>query len=338
MIKRIEIRNFQAHRRLAVDFSNGVTSITGPSDIGKSAIIRAIQWAVFNKPGGLAFLRSGAKRCSVKLFLDSGDTIYREKGKANIYKINDTELKAFGNDPPAEIVSLLNLNDINFQSQHDAPYWFSETAGECARQMNRLIDLEIIDRAISNIGAVIRKAKSRTEFLEEEREEIRTALEALEFAPEMDAELSAVESANETLKEHCAKRAQLAETIQSAISANEKAETQRQAAQIANLAVRKGNTWADISAKLGRLRAGIKIIMESVTISKRLPPAPVLERLGVLQAGVNEYQHRRARLAGALGNYERAKEDAWRANEQAEKAKEELMGIPVCPACGRPVE
>jgi exonuclease SbcC len=53
MIDHVAIKNFQSHKNTNIDFQrNGVNVIVGTSDQGKSAILRAILWAVNNRPMG----------------------------------------------------------------------------------------------------------------------------------------------------------------------------------------------------------------------------------------------------------------------------------------------
>jgi DNA repair exonuclease SbcCD ATPase subunit len=52
MIKRIEIKNFQAHKNTEIDFDPGVNVISGASDAGKSSIFRALLWVITNRPSG----------------------------------------------------------------------------------------------------------------------------------------------------------------------------------------------------------------------------------------------------------------------------------------------
>lgn len=55
-IKSIEIENFQSHKYSKLDFSERLNVIVGPSDNGKSAIIRALKWVLFNEPKGTDFI------------------------------------------------------------------------------------------------------------------------------------------------------------------------------------------------------------------------------------------------------------------------------------------
>jgi ABC-type transporter Mla maintaining outer membrane lipid asymmetry ATPase subunit MlaF len=58
-IKKLIIENFQSHKYTEVDFSEGFNIIFGPSDYGKSAIIRALRWVLYNEPGGLNLYGTG---------------------------------------------------------------------------------------------------------------------------------------------------------------------------------------------------------------------------------------------------------------------------------------
>jgi exonuclease SbcC len=61
-IKKLSLRNFQSHRETDLEFSPGLNIIVGPSDQGKSAIIRALRWLFYNEPRGTGFIRVGETR------------------------------------------------------------------------------------------------------------------------------------------------------------------------------------------------------------------------------------------------------------------------------------
>ena len=156
MLERLTIENFQAHSKLDLKLDPAVTTIVGPSDAGKSAVIRALIWLATNRPLGDSFIRDGETRARVSLLVDSR-WIVRTRGKSeNTYSIDGEELKAFGNEVPSEVSQLLNLSPINLQHQHDSPFWFSETAGEVSRQLNQIVDLSIIDRTLANLDKAAR--------------------------------------------------------------------------------------------------------------------------------------------------------------------------------------
>ena len=86
MIERLEIKNFQAHETLRVVFDEHVTTIVGPSDAGKSAIIRALWWLVFDRPLGTAFIKDGEETCSARLWAD-GKRLAKRKGEKGEYRL-----------------------------------------------------------------------------------------------------------------------------------------------------------------------------------------------------------------------------------------------------------
>ena len=52
MLKSLKIRNFESHRNTQLNFHPGVNVIVGESDQGKTAILRALEWVLFNRPLG----------------------------------------------------------------------------------------------------------------------------------------------------------------------------------------------------------------------------------------------------------------------------------------------
>lgn len=179
----LRLTDFQAHKRLAIDFAPGITTIIGPTDRGKTAVLRALGWVGQNNMAGEEFIREGAKETRVELIVTDGKklrTIVRTKGKVNSYSLDGKEFLAFGQGVPRDVTQLLQLNEINFQLQHDAPFWFSETAGEVSRKLNAVIDLTIIDSALSNIGAAVRQCTERKATTEERLQEAKTELGRLD--------------------------------------------------------------------------------------------------------------------------------------------------------------
>ncbi len=86
-LKTVILENFQSHKYSIVEFNEGLNVIVGPSDTGKSAIIRGIKWALYNEPAGDYFIREGGERdCTVTLEFSDNTKVkrYRSKSK-NVY-------------------------------------------------------------------------------------------------------------------------------------------------------------------------------------------------------------------------------------------------------------
>ena len=89
MIKKLNILNFQSHKDTSLSFAPGVNVIVGASDSGKSAIIRALRWLIWNRPVGDAFRSHWGGETQVVVVTDELDTITRLKEKSgNYYFIN----------------------------------------------------------------------------------------------------------------------------------------------------------------------------------------------------------------------------------------------------------
>ncbi|HAA42512.1 MAG TPA: chromosome segregation protein SMC, partial [Ruminiclostridium sp.] len=78
-IEEIIIENFQSHKNTKITFKDGLNVIIGASDHGKSAIIRAIKWVLYNEPRGSDYIRQGANYARVTLKMSNGYTIIRER-------------------------------------------------------------------------------------------------------------------------------------------------------------------------------------------------------------------------------------------------------------------
>lgn len=185
-LQRLKLCDFQAHRELEIALAPTITTIVGPTDAGKSAVLRALRWICLNDLPGDAFIREGAKRAEVSLELDSGNTITRSKGAhgLNLYTLDDEEYQSFYTGVPSAIADLLRLDPLNFQAQHDSSYWFSETPGEVSRQLNAVVDLSIIDTTLSAVATEVRRASERKTIAAERLQTVQAEHDALQAQQE----------------------------------------------------------------------------------------------------------------------------------------------------------
>lgn len=193
MLERLELRNFQAHQHLRIVFDPHVTTIIGASDLGKSAIIRALKWLATNRPTGTDFINWEAEKCRVSLWVD-GRRIRRTRGKTeNVYELDKKVFRAFGGDVPPEITALLNTGDVNFQNQHDPPFWLDATGGQVSRNLNQIVNLGIIDDALAKLGAAARRAVTVHEHATGQLAAAKRATKQYVLVDDMDKDLAKVE-------------------------------------------------------------------------------------------------------------------------------------------------
>ena len=228
MFKSVSIQNFQSHAKTVLDFHEGVNVIVGTTDGGKTAIIRALRWLIWNRPSGDALRSRWGGATNVQLETEEG-VITRSKDKIDKYTLRlkgqeDIEFKAIGTSVPAEIQGVLNISEINLQNQHDATFLLSDTPGAVATHFNKVARLDRIDSATSAINGWIRGLKSDVSHLEtdiatekaklpqfENLEKFEIEIEALE---QMESRLTSMRGKRDTLKKVITQYADLEEEIE----------------------------------------------------------------------------------------------------------------------------
>jgi DNA repair protein SbcC/Rad50 len=182
--KVLTVRNFQCHKRIVLEFAPTITTLVGPTDAGKSALLRALRWTCLNDFVGSDFIREGAAATGIKLVFrhrKEDHTITRKKGeRLNTYALDEKEFKSFATNVPEDITQALQLSPINFQSQHDSPFWFTESAGEVSRRLNAVVDLSVIDTVLSKVASVLREAESMVRVSEQRQRDLDETQKELE--------------------------------------------------------------------------------------------------------------------------------------------------------------
>lgn len=180
MIKDLRLKNFQSHVDTRIEFHPGVTVITGASDVGKSSVFRALRWVSLNKPPGDALRRHKTKGTLVEL---DGVEKYRSISKTE-YRMGTQIFKALRSDIPDAVFESLNLTDINFQEQHASYFLISESAGQVARTLNDVADLQVIDLALKEIKHKAKTARAEKKHLGDEKATLEAGIDNLSWVEE----------------------------------------------------------------------------------------------------------------------------------------------------------
>jgi len=203
MIQKLKLKAFQAHKSSELEFCSGVNAIVGESDEGKTSIIRALYWASQNKPSGGDFISDFSKRgeCSSTIVVD-GNEVTRFKNKSkNEYRINDQPFKALGKSGvPDEVKSILQMDDLNFQNQMDAPFLLSKNGGDLAKYLNKVADLEIISTSLTKAKSLVDTANGDIKRKEAEVESNKAELEEYNWIDQAEKELLQLEDDNYEFK------------------------------------------------------------------------------------------------------------------------------------------
>ena len=337
MIDSIRLRNFQLHRDFTLGLSPTVTTIVGSSDCGKSAVLRAIRWTTFNRPSGDAFIREGANTATVEISVD-GHEIVRKKGKKNLYLLDGNEWTAFGNDVPKDIADLLNLEDINFQNQHDGPFWLQDTAGAVSRQLNKIVNLDVIDKTLSCLASALSKARAEKSVVEKRLGDAKNRRSKLKFVRRMDEDLRCVETQQGVWKAAATKAAEMNTHCVSAHSHKEAAE-KASCAHAAIMAVYDaGMVWQDAATNRKSLEDLTVRIRDEDKIARR--PIPDLRPLESLSREWKGWCDKRLELAKCVEDIKQRMHDVAKVKTDSKKAEatfKERMGD-TCPLCDRPMK
>jgi len=150
VLKSIVIKNFQSHKKTIIKLVKGVNVIVGKSQAGKTAIVRALELVLTNRPSGDRFVRHGEDSTSVTIRTYEGDKVVITKTpKGRTYKVNGTSYRKFGKTLPEEVEGVLKMSSINIQSQLDSPFLITSSGSEIAKTINRITKAEKVDDWIS---------------------------------------------------------------------------------------------------------------------------------------------------------------------------------------------
>ena len=180
MIQSLKINNFQSHKDTFLEFSTGINVISGQSNNGKTAILRALNWVITNRPQGIAFKSNFSDKketCRVSLIINDIEITRERNNSINSYQVGSSLFTTIGNDVPSEVSSAINISDINCASQFERHFLLMDSPGEVGRTINKVVKLDDIDALISNISSKITSTNKELEIKKQDLDKLNTSLE-----------------------------------------------------------------------------------------------------------------------------------------------------------------
>lgn len=339
MIQQLQLTNFQAHRSLILDLDHPVTTIIGPTDRGKSAIYRALKWIALNLPAGNNFLRQGSSSVSACLTVDDKTVERSAEGSGNLYTLEAKEYKAFGRAVPEDIQKFLQLSELNFQGQHGTadeplPFWFALSPAEVSRQLNQIVNLELIDQTLSKLDSMIRAGRTIAAEREERLSEAQETYRKLRYVPEMEDDLKEVQTLEESWEDLQSKSEALGQLLAKAEESQAVVSAATQVCSEFGALLNSGKKMKELIEERNDLE---KLLKEADRLqsqaSVEVPDPSYLEKLA-LSAG--ELSRRGQGLATLLGQIEQAEKGLAGFRDRLAKAEAELKAFNKgkCPLCG----
>lgn len=341
-IQRVDIINFRRNKRLTVIF-DPITTIRGASAWGKSSLMGALRWVVFNEPKGKRFISWGESYAAVRLVLCNGTQIIRKRSsKENYYKLvqqkHTRKFEALGTGVPPAIQAALQIDPINFRRQHEGFFWLSLSPAEVSRRLNKIVNLEEIDKANRKAAEMLSRVRADIRNAQERMEEAEGKAKGLAYILLASQELAIIEGYEE-------KAGKIAQEAVRASKAVEEAQRRRQEADRANervLDAFKAHTDVQDYTQKAAQRQKASQLLELALVQQRRAHREPLQASTALKAAetwkrTHTTLQRLLRAVEAAERESRTIQALTRRIDKAENSIQQGMGAQ-CPLCNSVLE
>ena len=204
---KVHIKNFQSIEDVSFEIpENSFTCIVGPSNIGKSALRRALECLIYNKSEA-SYIRNGTKTCSIEVTFEDNTVIkwYRNNKTAG-YIINGEDFTKLAGSVPDLLIDRgfkeLTINKDKYQvqiaSQFNNIFLLNETGGKVTELLSNLGNLNRIIKSNKSCLSDLKMNKSKLNI---RREDILSAKEKLKSYKGLDEQRHQVDILKDYLKD-----------------------------------------------------------------------------------------------------------------------------------------
>lgn len=350
MLESLHIQNFQKHKDSLLEFSPGVNAIVGLNQQGKSSIIRALNWLIFDELLGQDMIKWGAKKCTITAKFSDSEEITRIKSQTkNLYVVGKNQYNALRGRVPPEVEQITNLSKANIQLQLDRHFFFTTTPGKRSAWINKVAGLDDIDETINNNNSNIKHTKSKMEECDERITSMEESLKEYELVDEMEEGLSEVEG----LSEQCSNYSIAIDYLSDLISRHRNVKQKKKeidsflrSEKQFNLCLERIEKIKSMESKEYKLSS---LIRRTSELYSRLKNEPKIEKadkeIEVVQKELKQYKKQEkmiSRLESLIKSTIKYMKRNQEANEQinnlSEQMKELFQKETYCPLCGKEVD
>lgn len=217
-IKKVILENFQSHKHTEIDLNEKLNIVVGPSDSGKTAILRAIKWVLYNEPSGDFFIREGESEASVTLIFSDNTklTRYRSKSK-NVYDLtynngSQLRLEGFGLGVPHEIKEAVGIYKINLDGnetrsvslaeQLEGPFLLSEKNSTRASAIGQLVGVDVIDEALRDVLKDLKSFNTTRKNYELEIEHLSQEIKTYDYLDDLEKTTNKLSDIRDSINRH----------------------------------------------------------------------------------------------------------------------------------------
>lgn len=208
-IRSIELINFMNHVNTKIDLVDGINLITGSSDNGKSAIMRALYSVLLDKHDS-GWIRHGEKEYTIRITFFNGDVIERTKGKNNIismtpYNQKTVTAQSYGKDMPIEFKNFIghipetSEGSLPFSVQKKDVFLIDKKELTLGQEISVLLQVDDLEKGASNIKKELTRYNTQIKDNEAEKEKLEAELEKYS---DLDRKLQTMNELDQTLLDH----------------------------------------------------------------------------------------------------------------------------------------
>jgi len=205
------IKSYQSIDELEFDVA-GFTCVTGPTNIGKSAIMRALSGALLNKPV-TNLVRAGSKSCSVRLRSDKWGLLWEKAEKGlNRYTIDNKaeKLENVGQKQPEPVADMgfsnVRIGDRDlypwYASQWTPVFLLDEGGPTVTQFISEISGLDVLQNAISIGLKGKKKALDEHKSATSEADQFKAKLQKVVRTDDLVVMVGELESQSESIAEY----------------------------------------------------------------------------------------------------------------------------------------
>lgn len=158
MSMKVEVQDYQIIKKAKAEFIPGLNIIIGPSNNGKTSLIKAIKSLLYTEPGNTP-IRNGQPNYKVGLEYN-GHRVILQKGKDSFYSVDGEKYSKYGTSTPEEVSNALEIRElvlngnkeqINFWNQMNYPFLLDKGSTDLFRFIVDSGDSDKVSESLKSI-------------------------------------------------------------------------------------------------------------------------------------------------------------------------------------------
>lgn len=156
---KVSIKNYQIIKDASLDFIPGLNVIIGPSNNGKSSIIKAIKALIYTVPGTTP-IRNGQSFYAVGINYNNHTVILQKGLKESVYIVDGEKYTKYGVNTPEIVSKSLNIKELvlngnkeqlNFWDQMKYPFLIDRTSTELFKFIIDSSDSDQVSKSLKDM-------------------------------------------------------------------------------------------------------------------------------------------------------------------------------------------